>query len=57
MMTESVGETGRWLVDRVARSPVSFLPASIYTNSAFPSDSCNQNAGVYTIYSASVVNE
>jgi len=41
------------LVDRVARSPVSFLPASIYINSAFPSDSCNQNAGYYMWYCCS----
>ena len=34
--------------DRVVRSPASFLPASIYINSAFPFDSCNQSALNYT---------
>jgi hypothetical protein len=45
MMTEFVGETGRWLVDRVARSPVSFLPASTYYNSAIPSEFSNPERG------------
>jgi len=44
-----LGRPGAGLDDRVARSPVSFLPASIYINSAFLFCFCNQSAGPYTV--------